>query len=486
MLSRTRRFARTLRGRVLVVLIGVTALGLLVMGLASHVILERSLLGRLDDRLREMSRPWEQGMHPAPPPAAPGPPPERGPGGLPTDFRVVTFAPDGTELAIEGPQANDRRRPLVERADLGGEFTTVPDNLGGAEWRVRTVVSPDGTTRALALSTEDVVLPLRLLTSIELGVGAVVLVVLAVGGMVTVRLGLRPLNRIEHTAHAIATGELDRRIPDQDLGTETGRLGAALNTMLGRLTSALHERERSEQRLRRFVADASHELRTPLTSIRGFAELYRRSDEPDPEAVRGMMARIEGEAVRMSGLVEDLLLLARLDRERSVDLADVDLVPIAREVAEDARIRDGDREIDLVLPDSAVRVLGDGARLRQVVSNLVTNALAHTTPGSPVRVQVEHRCADGTARAAAGAAVDAGAVLGAVSVTDAGPGIPDDHAPRIFDRFYRVDGSRERSGGGTGLGLSIITAIVEAHRGRIELESTSAGGSTFRVLIPPS
>lgn len=486
MVIRLRRFVRTLRGRVLLVLVGATTLGLLAMGFASHAILEMSLMERVDDQLREMSRPWEQGLPPAPPSEGPRPEPQGGPGGLPTDFRVVTFAPNGTELDIEGPQATDQRRPLVEFTDLDEEFTTVPDNLGGAEWRVRTVVSQDGITRALALSTEDVMLPLQLLMSIELAVGAVVLIVLAAGGMVTVRLGLRPLNRIENTAHAIATGELDRRIADQDPDTETGRLGAALNTMLGRLTSALHEREQSEQRLRRFVADASHELRTPLTSIRGFAELYRRSDEPDPAATRGMMGRIEGEAVRMSGLVEDLLLLARLDRERSVDLAEVDLVPIGRDVVEDARIRDADRDIELIAPESPVRVLGDGTRLRQVVTNLVTNALAHTTPGTPVRVEVGHRFPDDTVSAAAGAVLEDGTQLGAVSITDAGPGIPAVHAARIFDRFYRVDDSRERSSGGTGLGLAITAAIVGAHHGRIELASTPTGGSAFRVLIPLS
>nr|WP_228046154.1 HAMP domain-containing sensor histidine kinase [Saccharopolyspora sp. HNM0983] len=471
-----------MRGRLLVVLVGATALGLLAMGAASHLILQKSLTDHLDEQLREMSRPWER---PGPPPTPPDDrEPRGGPGGLPTAFRVITFDRDGRELAVEGPQANDPGRPLVNRAALAGEFTTVPDNLGGADWRVRTVISPDGTTRALALSTEAVVLPLRLLLVIELVVGAAVIAVLAVGAAWTVRLGLRPLNRIEHTADAIATGELDRRIPDQDPDTETGRLGLALNTMLGRLTSALHEREQSEQRLRRFVADASHELRTPLTSIRGFAELYRHSDEPEPEAVRGMMARIEGEAVRMSDLVEDLLLLARLDRERTAELAEADLVPIAREVADAARVRDPDRDIALVAPDSPIRALVDGPRLRQVLTNLAANALLHTAAGTPVRIAVGSETAAEPGPASAGAEVEPGTPVAVVSVRDRGPGIPAEHAARIFDRFYRLDGSRDRSGGGTGLGLAIAAAIVETHGGRIEWLPEPAGGSTFRVVLP--
>jgi len=490
-LRHPRYLVRTLRGRLLVVLVGATLLGLLAMGFANQVMLHKSLMDRLDDRLREMSRPWEHGF---PPPdgrdehSGPGHPPDEPPDrhGLPTDFRVVVFDRYGNQLGIVGPSASDPKRPVIHRGDLLHEYATVPDSTGGADWRVRRVVLPDGSMRALALTTDSVRLPLQLLMIIELVVGAVVLVLLAVGALVTVRLGLRPLTRIEHTAHAIATGELDRRVADQDPATETGRLGAALNTMLGRITAALQERERSEQRLRRFVADASHELRTPLTSIRGFAELYRRSEDPDPESVRMMMSRIEGEAVRMSDLVEDLLLLARLDRERSVDLVDVDLVPLVTDIAGDARVRDPDRDVELVVPERPVRVLGDANRLRQVLTNLTTNALVHTTPGTPVRIEVGHGSASPEDVAAAGSQVAEGAPMGVVSISDAGPGIAPEHAQRIFDRFYRVADGRERTEGGTGLGLAITAAIAEAHNGRVELSRNPAGGSTFRLLIPLS
>jgi two-component system, OmpR family, sensor kinase len=470
---------RTLRGRLLLVLLGATVVGLLVMGFTSVALLDRSLMARVDERLVGMSRPWAQGDRPPPPP-----PDIRGPRDLPTDFRVVFLDPYGNSTGMIGQTESDPSGPVLVRSAVTPRPFTVPDRAGGSGWRVHTVVTPDGGTIALALSLYSVDSTVRELIVIESVVGAVVLIVLAAGATVTVRLGLRPLTRIEHTAHAIATGELDRRIPDQDPATETGRLGAALNTMLGRLVAALQHSEHSEHRLRRFVADASHELRTPLTSIRGFAELYRRSDQPQEADVRRMMARIENEAVRMGDLVEDLLLLARLDRERAIDLVDLDLVPLVQDVVHDGRVRDTGREITLRAPDRALRVLGDAHRLRQVLDNLLTNAMVHTVPGSPVSVAVAHGAVSGDVTAAAGADAAIGTPMGVVEIADTGPGITPEHAHRIFDRFYRVDDGRERSGGSTGLGLAITAAIAEAHNGRVELTANSAGGSTFRLLIP--
>ncbi|GAA3355505.1 sensor histidine kinase [Saccharopolyspora gregorii] len=482
MLTRMRRFTRTLRGRLLLLLIGATVTGLVAMGFASQLLLRDSLMDKLDGRLHEMARPWLDDR----PRPMPGEGPEDHGSGprLPTEFRALLFDEEGRLWSVAGPTETDPRQPMIRRPGPVGEIITVPDRSGGSDWRVLTESRPNGERVALALSTGDVNQTLQWLTIIELVVGGIVVVLLAAASMVTVRLGLRPLTRIEHTAHAIATGDLERRVADQDPSTETGRLGAALNTMLGRLVAALQQREQSEHRLRRFVADASHELRTPLTSIRGFAELYRRSESPGEQDVRMMMSRIESEAVRMGALVEDLLLLARLDRERTIDLVDLDLVPLATDIAGDARVRDPGREIELVVPERAVRVLGDGPRLRQVLTNLMTNALVHTTPGTPVRVEVAHGSVrDGVF--AAGAEVRPGTAMGVVSISDAGPGIPPEHAQRIFDRFYRVDDGRERSEGGTGLGLAITAAIAEAHNGRVEL-ATSPSGSTFRLLIPLS
>jgi two-component system OmpR family sensor kinase len=479
MFGRVRHLLRTLRGRLLVVLLTASVVGLFGMGFASVLLLDRALIARVDERLVGMSRSWEEGGHPPPPPSS-----NRGPRDLPTDFRVVFFDASGHEAGMLGQTDTDPSSPLLATARPTVEPWTVPDRAGGSEWRVRTVITPDGRTIGLALSLASVDAAVRELVVIELVVGAAVLSVLAAVATATVRLGLRPLTRIEHTAHAIAIGELDRRIPDQDPATETGRLGAALNTMLGRLITALQQRERSEQRLRRFVADASHELRTPLTSIRGFAELYRRSAQVQETEVRWMMSRIEGEAVRMGDLVEDLLLLARLDRERAVDLVYVDLVPLVRDVVQDGRVRDPHRDITVRGDDRALRVLGEVHRLRQMLDNLLTNALVHTTPGSPVSVSVAYGSVSDEVAAAAGADLPVGTAMGTVEITDSGPGITPAHAQRIFDRFYRVDDGRERSGGSTGLGLAITAAIAEAHRGRVELTSHSSGGSTFRLLIP--
>lgn len=481
MRSLARRPVRTLRGRLLIVLLSATVAGLLGMGFASVTLLRHSLMSKVDERLVGLSGSWERGRVP---------PPEAGnivtpPRGLPTEFRLVFFDQDGSLLGMAGQTRGDPSGPVVDA--IGGASRrpqTVPDRAGGPEWRVRTVVLPDGSRIALAVSLDSVDSTVRELIVIELIVGAIVLTVLTMGVAVTVQFGLRPLIRIETTARAIADGELDRRIPDQDPATETGRLGAALNTMLGRLVAALQQREHSEQRLRRFVADASHELRTPLTSIRGFAELYRRSDDVPHDEVRRMMSRIEDEALRMGRLVEDLLLLARLDRERSIDLVDLDLGALVHDVVHDARARDAAREIMLHAPEQGPRVLADAHRLRQVLDNLLTNALVHTIPASPVHVTVEHGSVGDHVTAAAGVETARDTTMGVVEVADAGPGISPEHAARIFDRFYRVHNGP--GGGGTGLGLAITAAIAEAHNGRVELKPNSQGGSTFRLLIPLS
>jgi two-component system OmpR family sensor kinase len=484
-MRRFRFLLRTLRGRLLVVLLGATVVGLLAMGFASVVLLRHSLISNVDNRLALMSQPWVEGNNPPP-----RPPPDEGRASrkLPTEFRVQLFDDAGNPVGdVLGPTESDPSRPLIKHPnrDVGKAFT-VAGSQAGPYWRVRTVHLPRGGWAALALSLENVDLTVRRLVVIELAVGAVVISVLAAAATVTVRLGLRPLTRIEHTADAIAAGELDRRIPDQDPRTETGRLGNALNTMLSRLVTALQERQQSEHRLRRFVADASHELRTPLTSIRGFAELYRRSEAPRPEDAQAMMARIESEALRMGDLVEDLLLLARLDRERAVDLVSVDLVPLVQEVVQDAQVRSPEREITAELPESALRVLGDSHRLRQVFNNLLTNAVVHTTAGTPISVRVLQGTASEGSTATAGAEVEPAEPMGVVEIADTGPGIEAEHARQIFDRFYRVDDGRQRSEGGTGLGLAITAAIAEAHNGRVELVSNEAGGSTFRVLVPLS
>jgi len=327
----------------------------------------------------------------------------------------------------------------------------------------------------VASSLDDVSTTTSRLSTAFLLIGALVAALLGVAGWFAVRAGLRPLRRIEATAAEIAAGlPLSHRMPEASPRTEVGRMSSALNGMLAQIESAFAARAASEARMRRFVADASHELRTPLAGIRGFAELYRMGALADEVDVRRTMARIESEAVRLGGLVEDLLTLVRMDEQRPLLLAPMDLRTLAVDALHDTTALDPSREVTLTgpggtgTPPGQATVLGDEARLRQVVANLVGNAVAHTPHGSPVRIGV------GT--------VDG---YGLLEVADAGPGLAPEQAARVFERFYRVDASRSRAtGGGAGLGLSIVSALVAAHGGTVELDTAPTKGSTFRVRLP--
>ncbi|AQZ70636.1 hypothetical protein BKM31_24665 [[Actinomadura] parvosata subsp. kistnae] len=503
-----------MRHRLLAALLGLSAAALAVFAAAGVLLLDRSLLSRVDTQLTEFATNFRKG----PPPGAPVPPP-RDDVELPTQFRLAIYSPSGTVVrrlpgsssgSGDGGGDGGGGGPVVPAsaiADPPPAPFTVPDGAGAGEWRTIVVRLPDGDRAAVSISLESNRSTVRQLLLIEAAAGALVLVLLGAVALAVVRLGLRPLTRMERTAAAIAAGELDRRVSDCDPRTETGRLGNALNVMLGRLSEALRQRERSERRLRRFLADASHELRTPLTSIRGFAELYRHGrSEPDP-AVARILRRIEGEAERMGVLVDDLLLLARLDQERALDLTEVDPHVIAADVVHGARARDPERAVELVPPHRPVRMLADEHRLHRVLSNLVGNALAHTPPEASVRVVVRHASNpstpsdssapwplsepvphDSTAGGGAEAvAVAGGEVIGesvVIEVCDDGPGIEPEHLPHVFDRFYRTDAARSRAGGGTGLGLAIAAALVEAHDGRIEARSRPGHGTCFRVVLP--
>ncbi|MBX6168853.1 MAG: HAMP domain-containing protein, partial [Thermobispora bispora] len=377
---------------------------------------------------------------------------------------------------------------MIREAPAGP--VTVDGRDGSQQWRVLVTGLPDGNRVAVGMSLEDNRATVRQMLVIEAVAGVVVLALLGAVAATVVRLGLRPLTQMERTAEAIAAGDIDRRVGDDDPRTETGRLGRALNTMLERLARALRERERSEQRLRHFVADASHELRTPLTSIRGFAELYHHGQAArDPVAER-LLGRIEGEARRMHVLVEDMLLLARLDERPTLETTTVDLHVLAGDVVHAARARDRGRPIHLTLCDEPVFVRGDEHRLHQVIANLVENAITHTAEGTPVRVTVSRRAtagppARGWVHVGSGPGRDAEAAV--VEVHDDGAGIDAGDLPYVFDRFYRADASRSRTragDGGNGLGLAIAAALVQAHHGRIEVTSGAGDGTTFRVLLP--
>lgn len=343
----------------------------------------------------------------------------------------------------------------------GFDMNGVPGS--GAHYRAQALRVPQGTLiTAIALNpTEDT---LASVLRVELIVSVAVVLLLCGLALWTVRRGLRPLDDMTRAADAIGSGDLTRRVGAVDDSTEVGRLGLALNAMLSQIEAAFDEKSASEARLRQFVADASHELRTPLTSIRGYAELLRKGAVTDDEGRRRALTRVEHEAIRMGGLVDDLLLLARLDQGRPLGAGPVDLRRICRDVVDDARTAAPDRPLALVAPEP-VTVAGDRDRLAQVAHNLVRNALAHTPPGTPVRVSVS---AEGR--------------MGVLRVADQGPGLDRDRADRVFDRFYRGDASRSTEG--TGLGLAIVRAIAEASGGDAWVASTPGRGAEFTVEIP--
>ncbi len=301
------------------------------------------------------------------------------------------------------------------------------------------------------------------------------LVVVGIGGMWLVRRNLRPLDRVAATATRVAhlplsEGKVDivERVPlqDTDTRTEVGQVGAAFNEMLDHIDHALNQRQKSEERVRQFVADASHELRTPLASIRGYAELTRREQEPVPQGVTYAIGRVESEAIRMTALVDDLLLLARLDAGRPLDHETVDLTEMVVNAVSDAHAASPDHVWQLDLPDEPVEVQGDPARLHQIVVNLLGNARTHTAPGTVVRTSIVPD--DGQVR---------------LAVRDNGPGVPQELQANVFQRFARGDTSRNRAAGSTGLGLSIVAAVAQAHGGSVSLDS-EPGDTTFTVLLP--
>ena len=348
-------------------------------------------------------------------------------------------------------------RPDTDAVILGSKGD--PDG----EYRAIAVTVPQGTlVTAISLNpTNDTLNSLR---KVELLASLAVLLAMGVLVMVVVRRGLRPLRQMAGTADAIASGDLTRRVPEQRPETEVGRLGVALNEMLAQIEGAFTEKSASEERLRQFVADASHELRTPLTSIRGYAELLRRGGFADEAGRRKALKRIEEEATRMGGLVEDLLLLAELDRGRPLRAEPVDLQRICADAVGDSNAVAHAHDLALE-PGPPVVVLGDGERLAQVAHNLVRNALAHTPPGTEVIVST------GVAH-----------TMGYIQVSDNGPGIPPGEAARVFDRFFQGDPSRSATG--TGLGLAIVRAIAEALHGTAEVLSTGGAGATLVVKIP--
>ncbi|HEY6780255.1 MAG TPA: HAMP domain-containing sensor histidine kinase, partial [Thermoleophilaceae bacterium] len=448
----------SLRTRLIAALLALATVGLLALAAITYLEQRSFLLDRIDQQARSavpaVSRALEkQG-------ADFGEPPGRGPGDRPDgDVNL----PPGTYGQLRSASGKvrgevvltyDQDSPSPPRipSDLPtGRLITVPARNGN-DLRYRVLATPTfhgaGTT-VVAVPLHEVDQTLNRLLLVEALVIGGVLIALAVGAWFLVRLGLRPLERMADTAGAIAAGDLSQRVSPATHRTEVGRLGLALNGMLGRLEQAFAERRETEERLRRFLADASHELRTPLASIRGYAELFRTGAARDPANSEKAMRRIEDEAARMGVLVEDLLTLARLEEVRDRVREPVDLAAIARDAVDDARAIAPERAI--ALDAERGMLTGDGDQLRQVTANLLRNALVHTSAGTPVEV---------TLRQAARELV--------LEVRDHGPGLPADDADALFERFWRSERGRERGKGGAGLGLAIVAGIVEAHGGRVE------------------
>jgi two-component system OmpR family sensor kinase len=507
----------SLRARLMLGLLGLAAVGLVILDVVSYTALRSYLSDRSDQQVESALGPVGRALVlrdvGVPPPPAGAPP--GGEGGTP----IVGGAPPGVEPAA----APKSLRPFVRRLreahgeEPGGAqlppgtfgelrnrhgkvvdhvvfsygesglprprfpsqlptsgspgapdaFTVAASDPSASDFRALAVTGPmDSNTLVVAVPLSDLNQTLHRLRLIEAIVTAAVLIALGVLAWWVIRVGLRPLGRMEQTANAIAAGDLSRRVESTDERTEVGRLGTALNSMLGQIERAFGQRQASEDRLRRFLADASHELRTPLSSIRGYAELFRLGPAQDPEELGKAMRRIEDEATRMGGLVDDLLTLARLDEVPEPVREPVDLAAVAADACDDARAAAPERSIGLSA-DGPANVLGDADQLRQVATNLLRNALVHTPDGTPVEVSVNAEHGRAT-----------------LEVRDRGSGLPDGVGDLVFERFWRDGGSRGGEVKGTGLGLAIAAAIVRAHGGEAHARNAADGGALFTVALP--
>jgi len=459
----------SLRARLIAALLAACACGMLLVGAITYLEQRSFQYDRVDDQARAAIEPAERALRGGPGGPRPGPRagPRGGPdGGPPPGIYVELRDADGD--VVDSDVVDPLDQGLTADPDLPddlplGEPVTVE---GDARYRALAELAPGGGTTIVAVPLREVDRTLSRLLLVEALVIAAALALLAAVAWAIVRVGLRPLDRMADTAARIAGGELDRRVEDVNERTETGRLGRALNRMLDRLETALREREASERRLRTFLADAAHELRTPLVAMRGYAELFRMGAAREQDDVEKAMRRIEEESMRMGSLLDDMLTLARLDEVADIAHADVDLAALARDAVDDARARAPDRPISAAADGPAI-VRGDADRLRQVLGNLVGNALVHTPPGTAVEVAV---VADGSEAR--------------LEVRDHGPGLPDADPGALFERFWRAEGGRERGPGGAGLGLAIVAAIAEAHGGRVTAANAPGGGASFVVALP--
>jgi len=471
----------TLRTRLIASFLGLLILLCAGIGFFTELALSRSLTSQLDKQLatsggvsaRDAGR---QHFQPESPPGDAGrfllPPgnPIGSIGAVIDDGVVVASALQDGSNTRPPVNAAVQQRLLTLPADGRPRSVGLP---GLGNYRILARTMPDGDVLVSGFSLRTVSSTLANLTMAITALAVLGLVIAALVGAVILRLALRPLHRVTATASRVAELPLDEgevalaeRVPNPNPHTEVGQVGVALNRMLENISEALIARHRSEIRVRQFVADASHELRTPLASIRGYAELTRRSRDVAPPDIAHAMSRVESEANRMTALVDDLLLLARLDAGRPLVSAEVDLTRLAVDTASDAHAAGPRHRWQLDVPDEPVMVLGDASRLHQVFTNLLANARTHTPPGTTVRISLQRH-----------------ANCAVLTVCDDGPGIPLELMPDVFERFSRGEQSRSRAAGSTGLGLAIVAAVVAAHHGRIVVESRP-GDTVFTVELP--
>lgn len=474
--------------------VALVALGLIASSAAVTLTMRSQLIASEDAKLREAMNEWAATSPPPDPPSSMGGDPlsPEGPSRErpPSEYFIAVRTAEGHLVFVVDD--NPSQPELPEKVNLAEPFE-LPDAEGGGSWRALADVDRQGNITVLAVPMSTTVDgTVNKLIQVQALVGLAVLIGVGTCAWLLVRRSLRPLQAVEQTAHQIADGNFDRRLPELSPRTEVGSLAQSFNWMAGSIESAFtateasrHKAATSEERMRRFVADAGHELRTPLTSIIGFAELYRTKMRPDADAAFG---RIEPEARRMQALVEDLLTLARLDTERPMSREQVDLTQVAADAVAGAHAIEPARRVELRL-DAAPVLTGDGDKLRQVALNLVVNALRHAGEDANVTVTVTESVAasvPATHTASIGPAQRPGTPLAVLEVDDDGVGMPAEAAAKSFERFHRIDDSRTRSdsGGGSGLGLSIVAGIVQAHGGIVHLDTAPDSGAHFRVELP--
>jgi len=468
----------SLRNRLTVGVLVLSAIGFIGAGVGAQALLKDYLINQVDDQLLSVvngtaDRLDQAGI------ARDDDDDDRGPQAarattplnrVPTSISVTVLDPFGNLVGGIGGDLNSNQVTDYVMGLLPGQvaaFGSKPFTIEapGADFRVATTVLPSSLGSVIvAQSLSDFDKTTRQIGTIFLIIGSLVLLFIAFASRQVIKLGMKPLEKIEATAEKIAAGDLSARLENFEPDTEVGRLSTSLNQMLSRIEESFAARTESESKLRRFVADASHELRTPLTSIRGFAELHRQGAVPEGEKTKELISRIEKESMRMGSLVEDLLMLARIDQSREIVMADVDLSTLIKEAVTSAQVAGPEHPITSEIAHD-VHTQGDSDKIYQVVTNLLANARAHTPAGTAIHVAT-YSAEDGTY----------------VTVADKGPGLTTEDQQHVFERFYRVDTSRQRSSSdGSGLGLSIVDEVMKAHGGSVSVSSEPGNGATFTL-----